>query len=81
MLRHNSFHIYIAKKLVEDCKDLSYILERDKVKSRLWMQKIPITLHMAFIKELEDLGLVKQQGCRYILINKENIERFYFNKG
>jgi len=56
------------------------VLERDQVRRRLWMQKIPLTMHKVFLKELEELKLIEQQGCRHILICKKNIEEFYLRK-
>jgi hypothetical protein len=59
---------------------MTFILERSKVRRRLWLCHIPLDIHEGFLKELEELGLVTQLNKQNLMINKKNIEKFYFKK-
>jgi len=77
LLKHNSFHIYIAKRILDECNDYSYTLKRDRVRRRLWLCHIPLDLHNKFLEEMEDLGLIKKLNQKYFMVMKDNIDRFY----
>jgi len=66
--------------LLEECKDFSFVLERNIVRRRLWLCHIPLDIHNGFLKELSDLGLLDNIDKQHIKINKDKIEKFYLKE-
>lgn len=69
-------HIYLTKKLIEDCSFLDDKLERSKAVRRICLTRFPMKCESKILDELVEIGFVKIIDRKNIQINREEFEKY-----